>query len=194
MKGVFTIMENLRKEIEEIKRKLEMPAVVGKFHKVSFEQFLKDYQENTNATEEQIKEIYEEVLVKPVRSSIDSAGHDFVITKDIYLRPGESVKVCTGIRAEISKGWVLVLAPRSGLGSKFRMQLNNSIGVIDGDYFGAENEGHILATITNDSNENKTIELRAGDRFLQGIFLPYGITQDDMPLGKRTGGYGSSGL
>ena len=187
-------IEDLMKEIEEIKNRIESPPVVGKFHKVSLKQFTKDFQEDNSHTDEEIKQLHEDVLITPVRSSVDSAGHDFVITKDIYLAPGESVKIHTGIRAEIIKGWVLLLMPRSGLGSKFRIQLNNTIGVIDGDYFHTDNEGHIIVTITNDGKEGKGLALQAGDRFVQGLFVPYGITEDDVPLGKRTGGHGSSGL
>lgn len=166
--------------------------VVAKFHKVSFEQFRKDYGE---CDEKELKKIYEEILVLPVRSSDGSAGHDFVLTQDINLAPGESAVIYTGIRAEIVKGWVLVLAPRSGLGSRYRLQLNNTIGIIDEDYFGADNEGHIIATLTNDSKEaGKHLLLKKGDRFIQGLFLPYGIASGDAPLGKRTGGLGHSGV
>lgn len=190
---LVNLKKQLKQEIiEELKDNVapEIP-VVGRFHKVSFEQFIKDY---GDCVESELKQLYEDTLVLPVRSSEDSAGHDFVITKDIHLKPGESANIVTGVRAEIAKGWVLILAPRSGLGSKFRLQLNNSIGVIDGDYFHTDNEGHIMATITNDSKEGKELILSAGDRFIQGIFVPYGITDSDKPLGKRKGGYGSSGL
>ena len=195
MKGEYKLsIEQLRKEVEKIKQELQGPHVVGYFEKVSFEQFLKDFNGDGKLTEKEVLEVYENLLVLPKRSSIDSAGHDFVLTKDITLKPGESVEILTGIRAKIKRGWVLLLAPRSGLGSKFRLQLNNTIGVIDGDYYEAKNEGHIKATITNDSNENKTLELNAGDRFIQGFFVPYGITEGDNVTAKRTGGYGSSGL
>lgn len=185
-------LEKLMKEIEEIKERMNMSPVVGQFHKVSLEQFIKDFQTEEDATENEIKEIYENVLTTPVRSSIGSAGHDFVLTKDINLNPGDSVMIHTGIRVEIIPGWVLVIAPRSGLGSKFRMQIDNTVGIIDGDYFGADNEGHIMIKITNDGD--KVLSLKAGDRFVQGVFLLYGVTKDDVPLGKRTGGLGSSGL
>lgn len=187
-------VEEMKKEIENLKKQVLGPKVVGKFHKVSLEQFTKDFLENKDMQDFEIKKVYTDVLSTPVRSSVGSAGHDFILTEDISLNPGETVKVLTGIRAEVSEGWYLMLAPRSGLGSKFRMQLNNTVGIIDSDYFEADNEGHIMATITNDSNEDKVLTLKAGDRFMQGIFVPYGITEDDVPLGKRTGGYGSSGL
>lgn len=165
--------------------------VVGKFHKVSLKEFSKHFPE---LSEEEIKKLYDEVLVLPVRASHDSMGNDFVITKDIDLGPGESVKIATGIRAEMLPGWGLIIAPRSGLGSKFRMQIDNTLGIIDGDYFYADNEGHIMASITNDSREGKRLQLKAGERFMQGVFMPYGVAAGDKPLGVRTGGEGSSGL
>ena len=75
--------------------------------------------------------------------------------------PGESIKVPTGIRAEMEEGWVLKCYPRSGLGFKFRLQLNNTVGIIDSDYFYSDNEGHIFAKLTNDSKEGKTVSLKA---------------------------------
>ena len=88
---------------------------------------------------------------------------------------------------------MLHLYPRSGLGFKYRLQLNNTVGIIDSDYYNSDNEGHIFAKITNDSNEGKTLELKAGEGFMQGIFLEYGITQDDEADGVRNGGFGSTG-
>ena len=88
--------------------------------------------------------------------------------------------------------WVLHLYPRSGLGFKYRLQLNNTVGIIDSDYFNSDNEGHIFAKITNDSNEGKTLKLQAGEGFMQGIFLEYGITEDDGADGVRNGGFGST--
>lgn len=167
--------------------------VVAEFSKISLTQFIKDYKVYNNSKLSP-QEIYEDILKLPVRSSIDSAGHDFVLTKDINLKPGESTVIETGINVKIVTGWVLLILPRSGLGVKFRVQLNNTVGVIDGDYIKADNEGHILITITNDSKEGKSVVLEAGDRFVQGIFVPYGITNHDNPLGLRTGGHGSSGL
>ena len=103
------------------------------------------------------------------------------------------MKIPTGIRAKIDDGWVLKLYPRSGLGFKFRLQLNNTVGIIDSDYYNSKNEGHIMVRITNDTNEDKTIELHRGDGFCQGIFVEYGITYSDDADGERDGGFGSTG-
>ena len=83
--------------------------------------------------------------------------------------------------------------PRSGLGFKFRLQLNNTVGIIDSDYFKSDNEGHIFAKLTNDSNEGKTLEVTGGSGFMQGIFVEYGITVDDEVTAERNGGFGSTG-
>ena len=128
----------------------------------------------------------------PVRATAGSAGYDFKTPWDIHLQPGESVRIPTGLRCRIAPGWVLLIAPKSGLGFKYRLQLDNTLGVIDEDYYGADNEGHIQIQITNDSRSGKILEIPAGKAFAQGLFVPYGITEDDEAEGKRTGGFGST--
>ena len=88
--------------------------------------------------------------------------------------------------------WVLKCYPRSGLGFKYRLQLNNTVGIIDSDYFYSDNEGHIFAKLTNDSKEGKIVEIAAGTGFMQGIFVEYGITVDDDVTDVRNGGFGST--
>ena len=138
-----------------------------------------------------IREIYEQIRL-PKRATSGSAGYDFYAPCGISLKPGETVKVLTGIRARIDEEWVLTLYPRSGLGFRYRLQLNNTVGVIDSDYYGSDNEGHIQAKITNDSREGKELKLEAGTGFMQGIFLEYGITEDDDADEIRNGGFGST--
>ena len=103
------------------------------------------------------------------------------------------MKIPTGIRVKIDDGWVLKIYPRSGLGFKFRLQMNNTVGIIDSDYYMSDNEGHIFCKIMNDSNEGKTVSLDAGAGFCQGIFVEYGITVDDDADAARNGGFGSTG-
>ena len=117
----------------------------------------------------------------------------FICPFPCSLKPGETVKIPTGVRVRMEEDWVLSLYPRSGLGFKYRLQLNNTVGIIDSDYYYSDNEGHIFAKLTNDSNEGKALSLNAGDGFMQGIFLPYGITEDDAADGTRNGGFGSTG-
>ena len=165
---------------------------IAKFHKVSPEQFAGDWKDTFPAADEaEIQDVYEKIKL-PVRATAGSAGYDFFAPVDITMKPGETVKIPTGIRVEMEQDWVLKCYPRSGLGFKFRLQLNNTVGIIDSDYFYSDNEGHIFAKITNDSNEGKTVSIQAGTGFMQGIFVEYGITVDDEADGVRNGGFGST--
>ena len=162
---------------------------IAKFHKVSYEQFYESCKENF--IESEIKKMYEDIKL-PVRATAGSAGYDIFAPFGFSLAPSETIKIPTGIRCEIDEGWVLKIYPRSGLGFKFRLQLNNTVGIIDSDYFYSDNEGDIFIKITNDSNENKTVEVKKGTGFAQGIFVEYGITVDDNATGIRNGGFGST--
>lgn len=165
---------------------------VAQFFKVSPENFMQAMKEDfPQYTEADIRDIYES-LELPKRATKGSAGYDFFAPFAFSLPPGTTIKIPTGIRAKMQEDWVLQLFPRSGLGFKFRLQLNNTVGIIDSDYFESDNEGHIFAKITNDSNEGKVLEVSAGSGFMQGIFLPYGITVDDEADGIRNGGLGST--
>lgn len=165
---------------------------VGNFEKVSFEQFASAMKEEFGIGEAEAKMMYD-LIDLPVRATTGSAGYDFKSPINFTLAPGFSVKIPTGIRVKIDEGWWLCCAPRSGLGCKYRMQLDNTIGVIDSDYYNSVNEGHIYAKITNDSKENKDLVVWMGDRFMQTIFIPYGITYSDAAEGVRNGGWGSTG-
>ena len=59
-------------------------------------------------------------------------------------------------------------------------------------YFFSDNEGHIFIKLTNDTKEDKTVELSEGAGFAQGIFFPFGITEDDDCSEQRNGGFGST--
>ncbi len=165
---------------------------IAKFEKVSIEQFREGWTDAFGEVDEtELREIYEAVRL-PKRATAGSAGYDFFAPARISLAPGETVKIPTGIRVWMEPEWVLKCYPRSGLGFKFRLQLNNTVGIIDSDYYYSDNEGHIFAKITNDSNEGKALEVKAGDGFMQGIFVEYGITLDDDVTEVRNGGFGST--
>ena len=108
---------------------------IAKFEKVSFEQFKKDWIDTFGLDEEaNIEEIYENIKL-PRRATAGSAGYDFFAPVRLILEPGETLKIPTGIRVEMDPEWVLKCYPRSGLGFKYRLQLNNTVGIIDSDYF-----------------------------------------------------------
>ena len=162
---------------------------IAKSEKVSFEQFAPACEEAFPGCD--AREIYDNITL-PKRATKGSAGYDFHTPEGFTLEAGKTIKIPTGIRVWMEPEWVLKLYPRSGLGFKFRLQMNNTVGIIDSDYYYSDNEGHIFCKITNDSKENKTVILKRGDGFCQGIFIEYGITLDDDSDGVRNGGFGST--
>ena len=164
---------------------------IAQFFKVSEEQFVRDWCAATRRSADEAKKVYQNIRL-PRRATKGSAGYDFFAPESFTLVPHETILIPTGIRVMIEDGWVLKIYPRSGLGFKYRLQLNNTVGIIDSDYSRSDNEGHIFIKVTNDSNEGKTLSIPAGTGFAQGIFVEYGITVDDDASGVRNGGFGST--
>ena len=158
---------------------------IAKFELVSREQF-------DSAWDFPVPNPYDDLML-PRRATSGSAGYDIYSPMEFDLAPGEIIKLPTGLRARIEPGWALLLLPRSGQGFKYRLQLYNTVGVIDSDYYGADNEGHIFVKLINANREGKTLHVQKGEAFAQGLFLPFGITLDDAADGVRTGGFGSTG-
>lgn len=166
------------------------------FHNVSFPQFASDiagerYEDIDQETKEKASALYRD-LQTPQRATASSAGYDFFAPFSIDLAPGEKTVVPTGIRAEMPDDKVLLIFPRSSLGFRYQMCLTNTVGVIDSDYFHADNEGHIQVSIVNRGDQSLVI--KKGERFVQGIFAKFLTTFDDSPASEeRTGGMGSTG-
>lgn len=152
---------------------------IAQFFKVSESEYLKSGS----------KDCYDQIIL-PKRATLGSAGYDFFAPEEFTLAPNQTIKIATGIRVKIDEGWVLKLYPRSSLGFKYRLTLNNTVGIIDSDYFFADNEGHIFIKMTNLGDKPLTVE--KGKAFAQGIFVEYGITVDDECSAERTGGFGST--
>ena len=127
----------------------------------------------------------------PRRATAGSAGYDFVAPAETVIPPGGCALIPTGIRAEMESGWVLVLFPRSSLGFRHGVRLSNTAGIIDSDYAFAKNEGHIMVKLRNPSDD--PVVIGRGERFCQGIFLPYGTAEEDGEFAARQGGFGSTG-
>lgn len=155
---------------------------VARFEKISLKQYIADVGD-TGA------ESYGNIAL-PKRATAYSAGYDFYAPTDVFLPAGGSAVVKTGVRAFMQAGWALLIYPRSGLGFKLGIRLANTVGVIDGDYCFSDNEGHIMIKLTNPSASSVT--LQAGTAIAQGIFTPYGITEDDDVTETRNGGFGST--
>lgn len=168
-----------------------------KFHKISLAQYTKDRVGDLMQTglEEQeavmqAEREYENIVL-PRRSTTYSAGYDLRSPGEYVLLPGESLTISTGLRIQMDENMWLGVYIRSSLGFKYNVRLKNSVGVIDADYFNADNEGHLKVGIYNGGN--KMLEIHAGDAIAQGILQKYYVTDDDEPVQqRRSGGFGST--
>ena len=182
-----------------------MPNRIATFEKVSYEEFKKSYGKaliefvnnlglsDTTQFDEQIDKLcrnkYDNIKL-PKRATSGSAGYDFYSPAEYTIQPNSSIVIPTGIRCKIDDGYVLSIYPRSGLGFKHRLGLDNTVGIIDSDYYYSDNEGHIMIKIHHELNTPLKIE--SGKAFAQGIFTQYGITTDDDVTETRNGGFGST--
>lgn len=171
---------------------------MAEFSNVSFQQFKNDWIDtfpelmnglSNDDIDEHIRDIYDNIKL-PKRATAQSAGYDFFSPMSFVLEPNDSIKIPTGIRCEMYDGWTMLLFIRSSLGFKHGLSMPTSVSVIDSDYFDADNEGHIMVKLRN--NGTKSVRVDKGDGFVQGVFVPFGITLDDNTTTERTGGIGST--
>ena len=150
------------------------------FEKISFKQFSKDVKDD--------KELYRNYKL-PSRNSNKAAGYDFYLIEDIEMKPGDIVKISTGIKAHFEEDEVLMIFVRSSTGFKYNIRLVNQVGIIDADYYNnRDNEGHIFIKLQNEGD--KTVSFKKGDHLAQGIFLKYLLTDsDDNNNVERRSGY-----
>lgn len=127
----------------------------------------------------------------PVRATKRSAGYDLRSIENYTLQPNERHVFKTGLKACMEDDDVLYIFIRSSMAIKKGVRLSNSVGVIDADYYSnKDNDGHIMVSLYNFSNEE--VEIKKGDRIAQGIFMKYLLTDDDISTKERTGGFGST--
>ncbi|WP_099831605.1 dUTP diphosphatase [Streptococcus suis] len=128
----------------------------------------------------------------PKRETAHAAGYDLKAAETVSLEPGEIKLVPTGVKAYMQANEVLYLYDRSSNPRKKGLVLINSVGVIDGDYYGnPANEGHIFAQMRNITEG--TVVVETGERIVQAVFAPFLLADGDQADGVRTGGFGSTG-
>ena len=149
-----------------------------KFEKVSKRQFKED------------SEYSYDNIVLPTRATEHSAGYDFYSVFDFDLKPGEYIKIPTGIRIKLNSDEFLALYVRSSMGFKYNIRMCNQVGIIDSDYYDSDNEGHIWIKLKNEGE--KVYSVKVGDKICQGIFQKFYLTDDDNTKEKRNGGLGST--
>lgn len=155
-----------------------------KFEKISWKQWQKDIGDN--------KEIYESHEL-PKRETKYSAGYDFRSPIDFVLKPGESLKIPTGVKIVMNEGEMLMLVVRSSMGIKWNVRMCNQVGIFEKDYYNNEtNEGHAFLKLENHGKEDYVVKV--GDRIVQGIFTKFLTIDDEEEIDSiRTGGIGSTG-
>lgn len=130
----------------------------------------------------------------PEYATKGSAGMDLsaCIEEDLQIRPGEIVKVPTGISIQLPDSSIAAFVfPRSGLSSKYGISLANSVGVIDSDY-----TGEIICPLINNGKNDYTV--KKGERIAQIVFMPVykAVLQEADSLEETergAGGFGSTG-
>lgn len=131
----------------------------------------------------------------PRRATKGSAGYDFFSPADYELKPGEWTVIDTGVKIEgglycqvhsnIPDSWFMAIVPRSGLSFKYGLRIINTVAIIDMDY-----RDEIRLKITVD----EPYVLQAGEKFAQGIVIPFGTFYGEKePETTRNGGFGSTG-
>lgn len=174
-----------------------------RFEKISYEQWKKDWdsvQTDMYQPEDVCKQVYDNILL-PTRSTKGSAGYDFRIPYEFSVHNDAlctgmpyNTKLLTGIRwVDADEDTAMLLLVRSSSGSKYNIRLSNSVGLIDSDYYKAENEGHIMFNIVNDPRY-AVITFPVNTKIGQGVIIPYKTINGDIATGKRTGGFGSTGV
>ena len=152
-----------------------------RFEKISINEYEKVLKEKCD---------YEDIKL-PVRSTKNSAGYDFISPFSFTLNPGETIKVPSGIKVTMNEDEFLAILVRSSMGFKYNVRLCNQVGIIDSDYYNnPDNEGHMFIALKNEGE--KVFEVQKGDKYAQGIFQKYLLTDDDIATGDRTGGFGST--
>lgn len=161
------------------------------FHDKMIELFEKDGQEITPMVEESIRNMYDDIML-PIRATKGSAGYDFFTPAPLHIFSDRSIIVPTGICCDIDEGYVLSIYPRSGLGFKYRVTLDNTVGIIDSDYSQSDNEGHIILKLHATTEDGQPVIVSKGHAFAQGIFTQYFVTYEDRVEETRNGGFGST--
>lgn len=131
----------------------------------------------------------------PERKTKYSAGYDMEAAEDVIIpsfkKGANPTFIKTGIKAYMEDNEYLMLANRSSNPKKKGLILANSVGIIDKDYYGNEdNDGNIIFAFYNIKEEDITI--KKGEIIGQAIFMPFLIADNDEAEGTRKGGFGST--
>ncbi|MFC4768841.1 dUTP diphosphatase [Effusibacillus consociatus] len=130
----------------------------------------------------------------PYYATSGAAGMDLCacIEEPVLIPSGGKARIPTGIAIQLpSPSYVALVFPRSGLASKYGINLANSVGVIDSDY-----TGEIQCVVVNQGESE--YEVNPGERIAQMVIMPViqanlKVVEELVPTGRGTGGFGSTG-
>jgi dUTP pyrophosphatase len=131
-------------------------------------------------------------LPLPSYHSAGAVGFDLITRETTVIEPGKIALVPGNVIVKVPEGFALLIVPRSSLPRKKALVCPHSIGVIDQDYHGKDDE--LLVQVQNISDTPVTVE--RGERIAQGIFVK--VERAEWKKvdghGKETrGGFGSTG-
>lgn len=139
-----------------------------------------------------IKKLNEKAVI-PSYAKAGDAGMDLIATSIISETPSQ-ITYGLGIALEIPEGFVGLVFPRSSI-RKTRLQLSNSVGVIDSGY-----RGELQATFNKITTtiENQKNDYKVGDRICQIMIIPHPTIEleevEELNNTERgEGGFGSTG-
>lgn len=113
-----------------------------------------------------IKRIDKE-LPLPQYQTAGAVAFDLYAREDTKIEPGETVAVPANVIVCVPKGYFFMVAARSSLAKKKGLMLSNSVGVIDQDYCGPDDEVNLLLY----NFKNEPCHINRGERLAQGIFV-----------------------
>jgi dUTP pyrophosphatase len=151
-----------------------------------------------------IKKLSPDAVI-PRYATLGAAGFDLVAVEDVFLLPGETKLVKTGLSVELPMGFEMQVRPRSGTSLKTPLRVANAPGTVDCDY-----RGEVCVIMTN-TTEHIEIngshvrefpvpwQIKKGERIAQGVICAVEhaefVEVDDLSVtGRGTGGFGSTGV
>ena len=134
------------------------------------------------------KFVTENPELMPRRSTLNSAGYDFIAPKDYIVPPHGTCLIESEVAVELDPDKVLLLFVRSSYGFKHGVTLANGTGIIDSDFY----PNTIKCKLKNDSDNG--LMIKAGDHYMQGIITSYVVADEEItPTAERISGIGSTG-
>jgi dUTP pyrophosphatase len=157
-------------------------------------------------------EICREGATLPAYANPGDAGMDVCAAEDVYIKPGETVIIPTGLKMAIPEGYEIQVRPRSGISYKTPLRISNSPGTIDSGYRDElgiimsntsevlNSSAETLLSIDEKGNNKGTYKISKGDRVAQIVLqvvprMKFTVVDSVKEIGTdRGGGFGSTGV